>query len=192
MIHTKDNEKILNEYFEWMYHLVCNGKHYTKVSYKRLLYFLNSVDFIPHLAMDENRMIAGKEFRYEFAACNGYTNQYVEENLDIYDCSMLEMMIALSYRIEQQITTDNSYGDRTGQWFWSMIVSLGLGHMDDLHFNRQYCNDVMCRFMHNQYSPKGDGGLFKLENPPGDMRDVDIWCQCMWYLNETVYDTQIR
>lgn len=192
MVHTEDNERLRNEYFEWMYHLVCNGKQYSKVSYKYLLYFLNTVTFIPTMSMDENRMVDGQDFRYKFGSDNGYTAEFIRENLDIYNCSMLEMMIALSRKVENQITDDLSYGDRTSQWFWSMIVNMGLGHMDDRHFDQQYCIDIYNKFIDHAYKYNGEGGLFKLNNPPDDMRTVDIWCQCMWYLNETVYDTQVR
>lgn len=188
---TQRNE-ILNEYFEWMCHLVCNGKYYSKVSYRKLLYFLNSVDFIPTMEMDDNRMVDGRAFRYQFGSEFGYTNEFIEDNLDIYNCSMLEMMVALAYRVETQITDDPSYGNRTGQWFWCMVSNLGLSHMEDSKFDRTYCEDVIDSFIKHRYSPKGDGALFKLDNPPEDMRDVDIWCQCMWYLNETIYDTQVK
>ena len=41
------------------------------------------------------------------------------------------MMIALAIRCEEHIMDDPDAGDRTGQWFWSMLVSLGLGSMDE-------------------------------------------------------------
>lgn len=185
MVLTKD--ELVNEYFEWMYHLVCNVDYCNKVSYKKLLGLLNSIDFVPIMEMDENRMEDGKDFRYQFGFDNGYSNEYIRENLDIYNCTMLEMMVALSYKVENQITADNIYGDRTSQWFWEMITNLGLNHMNDNNFDEVYCREVINNFLNREFKPDGEGSLFKFVQPLDDMRNVDIWCACMWYLNETIY-----
>ena len=94
------------------------------------------------------------------------------------------MMIALSFRVEEEIMDNYVYGNRTGQWFWSMIVNLGLNKMDDKEFDRNYCEQVIDIFMNRKYKPNGRGGLFILEHPFRDLRDVDIWTQFMWYLDE--------
>ena len=79
---------------------------------------------------------------------------------------------------------DPDYGDRTGQWFWNMIVSLGLGSMDDRNFVKNYVDDVIFRFINRDYEPNGQGSLFTLEHPARDLRYVEIWSQAMWYLDE--------
>ena len=94
------------------------------------------------------------------------------------------MMIALAFRVEEQITDNYIYGNRTGQWFWSMIISLGLNKMNDQNFDPAYCERVIDRFLERDYAANGKGGLFTISEPVRDMRDVDIWCQFMWYLNE--------
>lgn len=186
MIHSTEIDKINNEYFEWMYHLVCNNERKNKISYRKLLYFLHSVNFIPKLEMDDNRRIDGIDFRYRFGYENGYPDAYIDEFLNTRECSVLEMMIALSYKVEEEITSNYMYGNRTGQWFWSMIVSLGLNGMEDKSFDRNYCADVIDNFLMNNYEKNGKGGLFTLEHPRDDMRHVDIWCQFMWYLDENL------
>ncbi|MFQ7396490.1 MAG: hypothetical protein ACLRNW_01500 [Neglectibacter sp.] len=42
---------------------------------------------------------------------------------------------------------DPDAGDRTGQWFWSMLVSLGLGSMDDRKFDRYFVDQTLERFL---------------------------------------------
>lgn len=178
-------ENISNEYFEWMYHLVSNdSRAKNKISYRKLLIFLNTVAFSPSMEMDYNRLIDAVDFRYKFANENGYPNLYIKNIFDSNTCSVLEMMIALSYKVEEQITDNYLYGNRTGQWFWSMITSLGLNSMDDKAFDQNYCKYVLDIFMNRDYSPNGKGGLFTLERPYRDMRTVDIWTQFMWYLEE--------
>ena len=175
---------LINEYFEWMYQLVCNDRYYKRLSYRKLLYLLNDIEFIPRMELDENRARDGIDFRYRFGYENRYPSEYIDECFGDRPCSILEMMIALSFRVEEQIMDDPDYGDRTGQWFWNMIVSLGLGTMSDAHFDRNYTEVVIGNFLDREYAPNGKGGLFTIENYPHDLRDVEIWTQFMWYLND--------
>lgn len=187
MIQDKKYNRINEEYFEWMYHLVCNDNRLkNKLSYRKLMQYLNSVIFVPIIDMDDNRRIDGIDFRYRFAYENGYPSLYIDESFNWIkdDCTVLEMMIALSFRVEEQITDNYLFGDRTGQWFWVMINSLGLNHMDDKSFDRDYCENKVDIFLGRKYESNGRGGLFTIENPIRDMRDVDIWTQFMWYLDE--------
>jgi len=94
------------------------------------------------------------------------------------------MMAALAFRCEEQIMSDAEYGDRTGEWFWAMIESLGLTGMDDEHFNKQFADDVVDRFLDRNYSRNGEGGLFTVQNPRRDMRSTEIWYQMCFYLND--------
>ena len=185
MIHEQEQAKVNSEYFEWMYHLVCSdNKIRKKISYRRLLSFLHSVVYIPRLEMDDNRRIDGIDLRYRFGYENGYPDTYIQTYLDKKDCSMLEMMVALACKVEEEITDNYIYGDRTSQWFWSMVISLGLNGMEDSKFDSNYCEHVVDNFLIHNYKSNGDGGLFTLEHPARDLRDVDIWRQFMWYLNE--------
>lgn len=175
---------IEKHYFEWIRSLVINDKFYTSLSYTKLLNRLNEITFIPDNIYDNNRYNDGIEFRYIFGYANGYSNKEIKEKVDIRSCSMLEMMIALAYRIENQIMSDDEFGDRTGQWFWNMIVSLGLGTMSDDKYDEIKVNYILDRFMRKQYSPNGAGGLFTLNNCESDVRNEEIWTQAMWYLDE--------
>ena len=93
--------------------------------------------------------------------------------------------MALAIRIEEHIMEDRSMGNRVGQWFWSMIVSLGMAAMDDARFNERRARFIIDRFNRRAYQPTGAGGLFTLINPNVDMRKLDIWYQLMAYLNES-------
>ena len=99
-------------------------------------------------------------------------------------------MVALAFNGEEQIMNDSDYGDRTGQWFWNMIVSLGLGSMSDDNFDERYVYNTITRFLDRDYAPNGQGGLFTIENPAYDMRYVEIWSQFMWYLDEVISSHQ--
>ena len=82
--------------------------------------------------------------------------------------------------------TNTEIGDRTPYWFWGMIGSLGLHGMTDDCFHEEYVSDVIDRFLNREYHYDGRGGLFSLSNPRKDMREVEIWYQMMWYLDEQI------
>lgn len=176
-------EELQIKYFDWLYYLVCGNDEYNRLSYRKLLSFLHSIEFTYTIDFDENRAIDGTNFRYRFGHENGFSRAVIRAALDYRPCSVLEMMIALAHKVEEQIMDDNHYGNRTGQWFWNMIVSLGLGYMNDLDFNESCAYRVVSRFLDRQYEPNGRGGLFTIEDCPYDLRDIEIWSQFMWYLN---------
>lgn len=168
------------DYFDWMYNLVCRNRYSENISFKKLFSYLNDTKFTYSIRMDLNRAKDGTELRRRYA------NEFKIAN--IYDricgpCSVLEMMIALAIRCEETIMDDENFGDRTDQWFWEMMKNLGLGHMDDDEFDEEYVSDVITRFLNRDYEPDGRGGLFFVRNCDIDLRDVEIWIQMLWYLD---------
>ena len=173
---TQDD--VIEMYFEWLSNKVCDRK---VVSYRKLLRFLHGVEFTYSLEMDENRAMDGIELRYRFA--HGYLNDDDAEYHLSGPCSVLEMMLALAIRCEENIMDDPTIGDRTAQWFWGMVTSLGLGGMYDKNFDIYYAEDVIERFLNRDYKPNGAGGLFTVDYYDYDMRDIEIWHQLCAYLN---------
>ena len=168
------------DYFDWMYNLVCWNRYSKNISFKKVFSYLNDTKFTYSIRMDLNRAKDGTELRRRYA------NEFKIAN--IYDricgpCSVLEMMIALAIRCEETIMDDENFGDRTDQWFWDMMKTLGLGHMDDDEFDEEYVSDVITRFLNRNYEPDGRGGLFFVRNCDIDLRDVEIWIQMLWYLD---------
>ena len=173
-----------NEYFEWMCQLVCNERYSRRLSYQKLLRHLHNIDFQYMLPMDGNRAEDGIDLRYRFGYEKEYEGLMIASYLDNRPCSVLEMLIALAFRCEEHIMTDPDIGNRMGQWFWNMIVNLGLGSMNDSKFDRDYVEDIVQRFLDRKYSRNGDGGLFTVNHSRYDLRSVEIWYQMCWYLDE--------
>ena len=173
-----------DEYFNWMIQLVSNDKYVKGLSHNKLFNKLNDTIFYAVIPMDDNRVADGIDLRYRYGYEQRYEDPIIATYLDNKPCSILEMMVALSLRIEESIMGDPDLGDRTGQWFWGMIDSLGLGSMEDSKYDDIYVTDVLTNFLERNYNSNGEGGLFTISNPPKDLRDVEIWYQSCWYLNE--------
>lgn len=160
-----------DDYFEWLCDIVYIDKDSEDISFRKLLRYLYDTEFTYSILKDENRAEDGIGLRDRFG------------EYDIFGkCSILEMMVALSIRCES-IMDDTRIGNRTRQWFWSMIVNLGLGAMTDARFDIEFVEDTITRFLNRDYEPNGKGGLFTVEDTDYDLRDVEIWIQLLWYLD---------
>lgn len=170
------------KYFYWMVRLIRDSKPKRDRSYIKLLRFLDSVDFTYIIPMDSNRENDGVNLRYRFGYEEKIPDPIIASELDNRPCSVLEMMIALCMRCEEQIMTDPDIGNRLGEWFWEMIKSLGLSQMTDDYFDEAYAKNTIDRFLQRRYRRNGVGGLFTIRQPPHDLRDIEIWHQMMRYL----------
>lgn len=177
-------EEISNEYFKWMCGLVYDELDSEYASFKKLLLRLHNTEFTYLIPKDANRVEDGLDLRRRYALLTG-DRRLPDIIMDILDgpCSVLEMMIALAIRCEETIMDDPDYGDRTSQWFWSMISSLGLNGMTDANFNRFETDEKLATFLNRRYSANGKGGLFTIRRCHVDLRSVEIWAQLCWYLN---------
>lgn len=173
------------EYFDWMCGLIYYRDFVKRNSYKKLLRCLHKIPFRYSIPMDENREQDGIDLRYVFGCDRGYSVEEIERYLDLEDrCSVLEMMVALAHRCERDIMRDYEYGDRTGKWFWDMIVNLGLGYVNDSHFDQDYVTEIIDIFLSREHGPNGEGALFTVSHAGKDFRTVDIGSQMLRYLDE--------
>lgn len=179
--------EIDNEYFEWMCGIVCDDFE-DMPSYTKLLKHLHNKEYTYVIDMDGNRAQDGLDLRRHFAFEDDYSPAIVTKALINRPCMVLEMMVALAARCEVTIGNDIRYGDRTHIWFWNMIKSLGLTSMNDARYNKGEVDDILDKFMHNDYEPDGKGGLFTIENCREDLRNVELWAQMNWYMSTVLED----
>lgn len=174
-------DRVNDEYFEWICELVGNKRYARGLTYRKLLMRLHDIEFTWVIPMDENRADDGINLRRKYML-------HHDVDYNIYDyvngpCSVLEMMVALAVRCEENIMDDALISDRTGQWFWGMVRSLGLNSVNDSNFDIDYVDDVIASFLNRDYRPDGKGGLFTIRNCDSNLRDVEIWWQLNWYLD---------
>lgn len=167
-------------YFNWMYEFIFNGM--ALPSYYRLIHKINETPFVPVLPMDENRVGDGINLRYQFGYEMHINDAIIAVELDNRPCSVLEMMVALAIRGED-IMSDSTEGNRTSNWLRAMLKSLGLITMSDDKYDETYVEDVLDRFVQQNYDRNGAGGLFTIPDYRFDLRNVEIWYQMnFWFV----------
>lgn len=172
-------DRINDEYFEWLCERIDSKRFSKRVSYRKLLMHLHNIEFTWTIPLDDNRADDGIQLRRKFALTR---NDLTLKRYLTGPCSVFEMMVALAMRCEEWMD-DTQMGDRTGQWFWGMIHNLGLSSMTDSKFDRGYVDDVIARLLNREYEPNGSGGLFTVRHCTHDLRTVEIWYQLSWYLD---------
>lgn len=166
------------EYFKWLCSIVSRDRFSKNISYDKLFKCLHSIDFRVLIPNDINRAKDGVDLRRRYYL---ETSKYSGLTCP---CTVLEMMVALTIRCEESIMDNPSFGDRTGQWFWTMVKTLGISDMTDDRFDEGFVRDKIDIFMDRQYKPDGQGGLFRIKHCRRDLRTVEIWYQLCWYLDQ--------
>lgn len=161
------------KYFDWLCSWVCDHKR-SKRKYYYLLKLLFETDFIYLKQFDMNRAIDGEDLRYRFRD---------ETGLEVFDpgfktqCRVLEMLVALSIRIQNDYMDNPIDGDQTSRWFWDMIFNLELLEFDNAHYDYDTAYYRLMRFLTCKYDYDGRGGLFTIQDPDMPVYDMEIWTQ---------------
>lgn len=167
-------------YLTWLYGQIGSIKTRNRSrSYWSLSRQLYKKEFIWLVPNDDNRVEDGRDLRYEFfEAC-----EIVDPDPTwmAMGCSMLEMLIAISRRLSFEADGEPRI------WFWHLIEILDLHQYNDRVYNdkiRDTVDDVLDTVIWRTYLPNGRGGLFPLNHPKRDQREVELWYQLSAYLLE--------
>ena len=132
---------------------------------------------------DIDRACDGLYLRTLFAECAEVSDDFWH-GLIFSECSILEMMIALAARMDNNYLFEPEIGDRSALWFWNMFESLGLMEYDNDRFDDQAVSEILKIFVNRQYYSDGTGGLFTFKNAGFDARRYDIWSQMTRWIGE--------
>lgn len=197
LVHNKD--KILLDYFNWLTSLVDNppnGKNYSK-----LFECLHKYKFKAINNFDKNRQNDAMELRKVY--CNSiYYKIYVfsncpetmlldDDNLEL--CTFLELLICLSKRMEFEMTSDSDMDYSMNRWFWELISNIDFTRFDNEYWDELDSEKNIVERINlineRKYANNGYGGLFPTNEPPYNMRKLQLWYQMMKYLQEK-YDLE--
>lgn len=178
MRHYKSFEEVSANYYFWLLKKV-GITNPEKCNFDDLFRYLHTIEFIDTVPNDRNRVIDGLNLREEFLnECN--ISGYLEG-----PCSMLEMLVAFSIRIELDITGDPG-SDDLGRWFWVMLENSGLKKFNNRHFDEEEIDKIVDILLNRRYKQDGEGGFFPLLHPRKDQRGVELWFQMQAYLSENL------
>lgn len=138
--------------------------------------------FVWGVPNDDNRTEDGKDLRPEFLSTHDAecSNAWISQA-----CSMLEMLIALSRRLEFESSQD------TYHWFWTLLENLNLRVYTDSMYDDEVemiVDKTLISVIDRRYRSNGVGGLFPLKRPKADQRKTEIWYQMSAYLLENDYE----
>jgi hypothetical protein len=175
-------------YFKWLYkHSGMRPKSARdpRPTYWKLFKILYTTEFEWFVPNDDNRHEDGRNLRGLFlneTGVEGADQDWLDQN-----CSMLEMLIALSARCWFADWHERA----PNEWLWTMLKNVGLQEFHDGYLVSgrgdlvEEIKGILKQINNRTYAPDGSrGGLFPLEKPTKDQRHVEIWYQMHDYLNE--------
>lgn len=162
------------DYKDWLLWRV----HFSRKTHGRLIEYLHSTDFRWSVAHDENRAGDGTWYREEF-----FKNCSLEEGKFKKPCSVLEMLVGLSIRMNNDFVGDPAE-EKPDIIFWEMICNLKLDQFDNDHFDSEMVDEIVQDWLDREFAYDGEGSIFPIKNPFRDQREIEIWSQMNDYIEE--------
>ena len=152
--------------------------------YGILITTLSVMPFTYVVEMDSNRMWDGLYLR------NIFYDDHVEfEGGLTQECSLLEMLVGLAYRMANDVFSD--LGKSTGDWFWEFMSNLGADYYtDDIlegvsdKNHRDDLIDLLSNFMDRKYKDSRSGNIFLFKKDPKDLKKIELWYQMHYYIEQ--------
>ncbi len=155
------------------YHNWICGKVMSSNKYSGLLMELDRYDYRYRLPMDGNRYEDGIALRYRFGKENRIDDPIIASEIDIRQCSILEMLAALALRVSESVFDDSE----TRLIFMAMLDNLGLSGFTDYSFDTDSVYQI--RAILDDFT---DGLMPLFHNDDKNWSDIDLWHQCHRYL----------
>lgn len=170
-------------YFDWLCIKIGINPNNPNRNYSKMVTMLHGINYIPMMAMDENRANAGIQLRVDFMNRHGLYGSSTNRG----PCTLLEFLIALASSMNFLMGNDDN-PHHTEWYFWRMIRNLGIRKFTDDYwesFNGElYVEDAADRIINRQFGRNGEGGLFPLKGDYGDQRRTEVWQQMQYWLGE--------
>lgn len=174
-------------YFDWLKEQIMSDDIDELDDYGILITTLSVMPFTYVVEMDSNRMWDGLYLRNIF-----YDDHAAFEGELTQDCSLLEMLVGLAYRMANDVFSD--LGKSTGDWFWEFMSNLGADYYtDDILegvFTKNHRNyrddliDLLRNFMDRKYKDSRSGNIFLFKKDPKDLKKIELWYQMHYYIEQ--------
>lgn len=150
-------------------------------TYWKFLLQVYTKEFIWLVPNDDNRVGDAKALRDEFL--DTIPESWHDQDWWQLGASVLEVLVALSRRLAFM------GGGDARDCFWIMIENAGFPPVSDRDYMEDpdtvyEVDDILDRIVWRTYDYDGTGGLFPLQDPPGNQRRTELWYQMAAYVIE--------
>ena len=176
-----------DKYYDWLLFKVCNSRE--KSEYSMILRDLASVEFYSSVDRDNNLIEHCKYYLREDFEDEAEANGFKIDIPDSLPVSLLEVIIVLCVKAEDIMQSFD--GVDYSRWFWHMMKNSGLTFYTNYRYNKNGAFAHIKMILDRKYEPNGKDGLFYirgLDLGAYDLREIELWYQLMWYLNEVTED----
>lgn len=146
---------------------------------------LHAKDFYWIIPGDDNREADGRQLRLDFECVSSF-DDYTP--IDQGPASCLEVLISIAQRMETECWDPDKKYLTTSYFYHELLHNLGLDkYRDDVRCQMEEYESsdfVISRWLDRIYEEDGQGGLFPLKRPYGDLRESEIWYQMHAWLSE--------
>lgn len=172
------SDRLDDLYFDWLYDKAGLYKRGSNRTYFKLMRMLHSKEFRWTSVGDKSRSDDGTDLRWQFV--RDARLRKVPAEWMYRPCTVLELMMGVARRLS--VLTDGE----PQAWFIQLLDNLHVSHNTDAYFDGQITeiDEKLERLVWRTYSSNGDGGLFPLNFPRSDQRQVEIWYQMNAWLLE--------
>lgn len=170
-------------YFDWLCTLTgldISSHSPVNQTYTNLLQQLHAKPFQWSIALDDNRVGDGLDFRDIYAL--------EDRRPELGECTFLELMLGLSDRMAFVMS---EISDDMRHWFAQLVINLNLDRFtDDVYIQdfstKSRIDDCLNTVQFRTYARNGQGGFFPLHTYSADQRQVELWYQMHAYAMERI------
>jgi hypothetical protein len=188
-----NNDVPLDDYFYFLSRIVAGDDK----NFNLLLRYLYKIEFYSLIPNDDNRGEDGKklreiyldeEHRSEPRRRMSRNNEDPQGSFYLPEdpCTVLEMLIGLSYRMENELEC-GPLRTSARECFWLFLKNLGLEWVNNTDFYRYAADELIGSLLDRKYKKNGEGGIFPLKRTKKNQRKVEIWYQMQEYLLENYF-----
>lgn len=183
-----------HEYFEWLVSKVTSPAVPDDAQARNVLQVLRDIRIqgLP-MADDAPRLEDGKQLRIDFIDETGMTVQSYDDVLDpeFGFCTVLELLVALSMRMDDIMRDPLDPCSSVPSWFWGMVSTMVGQPFYPCSYWTFSVNtsaavvvaESSMKFLGRQYDPTGHNGNIFTDMSGVDLRAIDIWAQACRFMS---------
>lgn len=135
------NELVVEEYKKYLKNMIVDDEF---CCYNVLLERLDSIPYEPN-QLNTDRYEDAEQLRIDYGIDNNIKDVLIY--FEATSITVLEVLVALSMRLEKKVVPNNKKGDRTSQWFWALVNDIGLGKQDDERCDSNIIDKIVKEWM---------------------------------------------